>query len=184
MDILCYLKTDREKGFSDKRIQLAASQILMCAPDSAQLEIIRTDKGKPGFTHPENPLCFSVSHSGGWWICVFSDESVGIDIQKNDGRDVQKIAARYFSSQECTFLDHKGPDSFYDIWSAKESYVKYLGCGIGSKFGDFSVVSDEGMKKEIEGIPLRKIKGFPQCSVFLCGGTSGPVLLRSLSPEE
>lgn len=114
------------------------------------------EHGKPYF--PDAPdVHFSISHSGAFWVCAFSDRPVGIDLQVHGGKrrdrdaadaahDMNRIAERFFHPAERRYLQRhtcdipeKMEQDFYDIWAAKESYVKYTGNGIGESFRTFSV---------------------------------------------
>lgn len=103
--------------------------------------------GKPYFpSHPD--VHFSVSHSGSFWVCAFSDGEVGCDVQefrKNDDPvRLNRLAERWFSEGERRYLDGHGrtPAEFYRIWTRKEAYVKFTGHGIGrGNFPAFDVTS-------------------------------------------
>lgn len=113
--------------------------------------------GKPYFpSHPD--VHFSVSHSGGIWVCAFADCEVGCDVQEHRTNDkperLERLAKRWFSGDERRYLDECGyePAEFYRIWARKEAYVKFTGDGIGEgKFPTFSVTSP------INGCVLRDI---------------------------
>lgn len=103
-----------------------------------RLNIARGKFGKPYF---ENApwLHFSVSHSGDIWACALCRFEVGIDIERVAKRDHVSLAQRFFSTEE---IKHVSSDAnaFYSVWTAKESYVKLLGTGIGGSFSHFSVI--------------------------------------------
>ncbi|MCD2492024.1 4'-phosphopantetheinyl transferase superfamily protein [Lacrimispora sp. NSJ-141] len=116
----------------------------------------RTEKGKPYF-----PLCpflqFSISHSGTYWVCAFAEEPVGIDLQehtkKNDetmetaASRYRKLAGRFLHPYEASYVQEQtgnSYDRFFRIWAAKESYVKYTGSGIDGRFGEISVLPEDG----------------------------------------
>ena len=88
--------------------------------------------GKPKIHNARN-LEFNVSHSGSWIVCAISTETIGIDIEKH--KPVQLGELDIILSQEekqwleATSLQSK-PSLFYDIWTAKESYLKALGGGL------------------------------------------------------
>lgn len=102
--------------------------------------------GKPYFpSHPH--VHFSVSHTGGIWVCVFADCEVGCDVQDHRKNDdpvrLKRLAKRWFSDGERRYLDECGyvPAEFYRIWARKEAYVKFTGAGIGEgKFPEFDVM--------------------------------------------
>lgn len=96
--------------------------------ESSDYLIERTEKGKPCF--PNLPIEFSVSHSGGLWICMVGDGPCGIDLQEMKACDYMKIAARFFSPQEQAFVVQRGLRGFYQIWTRREAFAKYTGDGL------------------------------------------------------
>lgn len=108
--------------------------------------IARTERGKPYF--PDQPeLHFSISHSGDFWVCAFSACPVGVDIQKHVKKRGEseaeaasrflKMAERFFHPEEAAWVSEAPYGRFFRIWTAKESYVKYTGTGIGGDFDRF-----------------------------------------------
>lgn len=125
-----------DKSVSTDTLLFRYASLLTCKP----LEIVRSEGKKPYFRN--NPLYFSVSHSGLYWVCAFSESQVGVDIQLIKKCGCRGIAKRFFSHDEFEYLDERGfiPAEFFKIWTAKESYVKYTGEGIGNGFSRFCVV--------------------------------------------
>ena len=107
--------------------------------DASQFLIVRDAKGKPYFTSMPG-LHFSLSHSGSMGACAFHRDSIGLDIQIHASVDKEKIAKRFFHPQEYAYLEKEAFLSFFQVWVAKESYVKYTGEGISSGLNSFSVV--------------------------------------------
>ena len=96
------------------------------------LEIAYGEKGKPYL--PEFPgLYFSLSHSGDYVALALSCHPVGVDIQEerelSDG-----LQKKYFTEEE-----NAGGARPFEIFSGKESYIKYTGEGMSRSFTDFSV---------------------------------------------
>jgi len=114
--------------------------------------IYRPDGGKPRF-EPGTGIHFSVSHSGGYWICAVSTREVGADIQKKTADYQRKIAER-FHPDEYRHLTDNGFADFFGVWAAKESYVKFTGQGIGEGFGEFSVVENGRIAGKVNGASL------------------------------
>lgn len=166
--------------------------------------------GKPCF--PEAPMIhFSISHSGGFWVCAISGQTVGVDIQerrwkgkqreeKGAGQSGEKsvrpgficcedrIAERFFHPEERQFLARRaregslqdGKGDFFDVWSAKESYVKYTGEGIGKDFRSFAVSDRETLLSYINEpsgrrIMLRHLACDPSYSLCVCAEKIGEV---------
>ena len=113
-------------------------------PLPKKLSIARGEHGKPYF---ENApwLHFSVSHSGGLWVCALCRCEVGIDIEQHSARDYLSLAERFFHPDETEYTERGGVEAFYSVWTAKESYVKLLGTGIGGSFSHFSVIGRGGI---------------------------------------
>lgn len=173
-DILYVLHTKILHGKSDDRILQAASEILQWDDTDGSLRLCRKENGKPYFMG--DPIYFSVSHSGDYWMCIFSRYPIGIDFQKKKTKNnAEKIARRFFHPDEIDYLEKQEWIPFFDIWCAKESYVKYTGSGIAGELAAFSVVQNGQMKNKIKGIPLRQCKEFPQYSLFICGGAEGEI---------
>ncbi|MDR2355330.1 MAG: 4'-phosphopantetheinyl transferase superfamily protein [Clostridiales Family XIII bacterium] len=124
--------------------------------------------GKPGFV--DIPAHFSISHSGRFLVCIFSDAEVGLDAEDlamRRAQDARRMAngaaeddvcARYLRiARRCFRADERrvvleaadrGYDAltalFFLIWTRKEAYVKYTGRGLGAGLGGFSVL-DSGL---------------------------------------
>jgi len=125
------------------------------------LGVERTSKGKPYF--PQYPqIHFSVSHSGDYWACAVSLESVGMDLQKHvllkhETREeasarFQKMARRFLHPTEAYFVEQNPYDRFFTVWTAKEAYVKYTGQGIDKCFSELLVIPE----KEVAWPPLEE----------------------------
>jgi phosphopantetheinyl transferase (holo-ACP synthase) len=115
--------------------------------------------------HILNNLQFSVSHSGDVyavaWCCAGIQNNtgaIGLDIEvvrdsKNMRRDetrLVKIANRFFCDDEVAYVvstedttDVGIAARFFEIWTAKEAYVKMLGRGLGYGLDAFSVFEDD-----------------------------------------
>jgi 4'-phosphopantetheinyl transferase len=85
----------------------------------------------------------SISHSGNILTAILSDKDVGIDIEKIDtDRDYIKIAKRYFNESNYKICIEKA-DNFYDLWTKKEAYSKYLGKGINRQLLKSELIKDD-----------------------------------------
>jgi 4'-phosphopantetheinyl transferase len=99
------------------------------------------DKDRPSLagTHRTAGLDFNVSHTGDLaLVAVTATGRVGVDIERMSTRiDFAGIAEHWYSPQERTCIDAgcgaSARHGFYRHWTAKEAYVKVLGCGL-SKF--------------------------------------------------
>lgn len=107
--------------------------------------------GKPELQDPSRPLCFNLSHSGVWLACAVTlDAAVGVDVQRcEEGRDVMRLARRYFDAQELASLQglsgRQQTNHFYELWSLKEAWSKARGAALPTSLAAVSfVVGDHG----------------------------------------
>ena len=89
-----------------------------------------SENGKP-FCKSHNDIYFSVSHSGDFFAVAISKKEVGIDIEllKNP---TEKLIKRVCSDNEKKLIDasKNKSETFTEIWTKKEAYLKALGTGI------------------------------------------------------
>ena len=131
-------------------------------------EIACTPSGKPYFPLLPDVHC-SVSHSGDWWGCAVSDRSVGLDFQIHRSYlSPEKLSGRFFHPLEDRFLAGNGYTPFFDLWCAKESYVKFTGDGFFREPASFSVVSSGGLFPAVEGCELRILPFREEYSLCIC----------------
>lgn len=175
-----YLHTQQEHGHTEARLRLAAGAFLGCAPSDSRLQPQRDAKGKLYF--PLAPMLHcSVSHSGGVWLCALSQLPVGVDLQVHTVCPQERIAARFFHESERRWLETQPPERFFDVWSAKESYMKYTGAGLELGLDQFSVVAGDQLADTVGGVPLRMVSFLPQYSMCICGAVDEALELRMLT---
>ena len=99
--------------------------------------------GKPFF--PGSDLFFNISHAGDIVVCGFSLSPIGVDVER-PGRKIEKVADRYFHSDEVRWIRREGfdPEKALLLWSYKESFLKRNGEGVGRIRGLDSMVDEEG----------------------------------------
>ena len=93
-------ETAADDSRTERLIRLArlyAAEEAMPLPQ--MLCIAKGEYGKPYF---ENApwLHFSVSHSGGLWVCALCRCDVGIDIEQHAARDHAALSRRFFHPNE------------------------------------------------------------------------------------
>ncbi len=106
---------------------------------------VETDPlGKPYLPGIQN-VHFNISHSGAWVVLAWGDSPVGVDVEKiRSGIKKEALASRFFTSDEQSYVFGRvdGQEQrFLEIWTAKESYLKYLGTGLRRPLNSFSVLS-------------------------------------------
>ena len=100
-----------------------------------------SETGKP----LSNDKYFNISHSHGYIALVIDSVPVGIDIEKM--RKVDEGLINYISNEEEKQYIHD-EESFFEIWTNKESLVKANGFGIKQKVNT------------IPGLPINGLKSF------------------------
>ncbi len=127
-----------------------------------------TLRGKPSFSCAPH-IHFSITHSGSWWLCGFSDAPLGLDLQIHRSHiPPSRLSQRFFHPLEDTFLARDDYSRFFDLWCAKESWVKYTGHGFFDDPGSFSVVSHDGRFPTMPGVILRLLPFTEGYSLCLC----------------
>lgn len=112
-------------------------------------DILRyAESGKP-YVGVGSGMYVSISHSHGLCAVAVSDSEIGVDIEYIDPsrstERLKRLAARFFSADELAYIKAEAdagdavlPERFFEVWCAKESYVKYTGDGL-SGLGGFSI---------------------------------------------
>lgn len=112
----------------------------------------RTNAGKPYFPKFKD-VGFSVSHSGEYIVCALTLGNIGVDIEQkkrlqDEGKHeyptrLIKIAERFFHRDEADLIKNRPETGFYEIFTAKESYVKLTGTGFDETLGENSVLPQD-----------------------------------------
>lgn len=101
--------------------------------------VIRNDCEKPYFE--QGGAHFSISHDGGFAVCVLSAESeVGVDLtqlpHRLDADTRRRLAARCFTPDEAqSVADTDDEELFARLWSRREAVGKLEGGGVTPFFG-------------------------------------------------
>lgn len=91
--------------------------------------------------HPK--IHFNISHCEGMAVCAFADSEIGADMEKTDEVN-EKIFRRVFTQSEQELLKSRKEnekeyrESFYRLWTLKESRIKQNGLGMSMPLTDFS----------------------------------------------
>lgn len=122
--------------------ELLARYAIFDAFGISEIKINSNKYGKP-LLEEQKGMHFNVSHSGDIIVCAVSSYDVGIDIEFMRECNYLKIAKRVFSESEYLFLhnsaEREKKERFFEIWTMKESYIKYIGKGFSLPLNSFSV---------------------------------------------
>lgn len=129
------------------------------------LRIAERQDGKPYLADCPD-LHYNLSHSGGLVLCALGDEGVGADVQIWQP-DRIGLAEKICTAEERQALRAAEDPvrAFFDLWTAKEAYLKYLGTGIRRRMNSFRVEKDmvidrDGPPEKIHIRQLTLIRGF------------------------
>lgn len=143
------LKRIQQFAFYKDRLFCALSGLLLQYVSRYRVGLKRSEtvlhynpQGKPFFSN--SPFQFSISHSGNWLLCAWGEERIGIDVEKIETlSDHLDIANHFFHPEEYRMIrtsnQEKQLSLFYQIWTAKESYVKYSGEGLSCPLSSFRI---------------------------------------------
>lgn len=139
-------KIEKLRFSADKELSLLAGILLNYALSDNGIvlkddDIIKGENGKPHLKNSE--LFFNLSHSGKIAMCAVSDKDIGCDVERIKDIDL-KIAKRFFSDEEYAYIlslsDYeKQKDSFFRLWTLKESFMKITGHGLKLPLDEFSI---------------------------------------------
>ena len=122
------------------------------------------DRGKPLLKlNPTKPLQFNLSHSHEYALYGFTyDRLIGVDLEYlREMPDIVKIARRFFSPQEYELLARVSNQArvklFFQLWTAKEAYLKAIGTGISDSLADVNIDVDEVLAPRLFAIKGDKL---------------------------
>lgn len=151
-------RADRYLRREDRCRCLVAEALLRFAVKQAlgleNFTVERTAKGKP-YLPAQPDFCFNLSHSGDWVAIVWGNDPVGVDIEQlRSNPSGEQLARRCFCSDEQAYLfaasDDERTRRFFELWTMKESYLKYLGTGIDRPLSSFSVLKPQGLEVQFD----------------------------------
>lgn len=109
------------------------------------INIIKNKYGKPSISNKQN-IKYNISHSYNWIICAIDKNAIGIDIEMI--RDINfLVAKRFFGKLENAYISSSKisirNESFFRIWTIKESYIKAIGKGLYMRLNSFDIDLDK-----------------------------------------
>ncbi len=163
----------RKKNKDDQKRSLAGDMLVkkylsrIYSVPADNICILKGEHSKPYVLNI--PAHFSVSHSGQYTVVAISDRPIGIDLEVI--RDFSAILARkLFNEDELRYIAGNGPSRkkstmqrcFYEIWTAKEAYLKYKGTGLSGGVNSFEFKLENGKAIPVtKGVKLTYDYGVP-----------------------
>ncbi|WP_019913345.1 4'-phosphopantetheinyl transferase family protein [Paenibacillus sp. HW567] len=120
--------------------------------DNRSLRFAVNRYGKPYLA--DLPDCqFNLSHAGDYVMCAIDQKPLGIDVEEIKPMDLS-IASRFFApceNQEILRMpEDRRLDHFYQLWTAKESYIKFKGSGLSMPLNSFCLQISDGCIELVE----------------------------------
>lgn len=149
-------KISQFKTAAPARLSLAAGVLLYLAMEqnglSHRLNDIHYGKfGKPYLE--DTDFYFSLSHSGNYAVCVWSDGPVGADLQKVKEK-LPAHTGKILSEAERVYLEGLSEaekrEMFFRFWAMKEAVSKWDGRGLRLPLQEISFVKDGQVLDRIE----------------------------------
>ena len=113
----------------------------------SQMPEIAFDDTKKPYLIDSPTICFNLSHCKKGIACGICDAPIGIDIQHYVDYK-EPLAKKIMTSKEFSLCNGDRVE-FTRIWSLKESYGKYLGCGIQYDMAGYEVFENDISKSYI-----------------------------------
>lgn len=104
-----------------------------------ELHFTKDEKGK--YHTGREDVHFNVSHAGDYVACAVSSRPVGIDIEQHVPRDFL-LFQTLWSEEEKRQYALQDAETFYALWTAKESYGKYKGFGLHPSLAQTTIRQD------------------------------------------
>ncbi|MGL5832081.1 MAG: 4'-phosphopantetheinyl transferase family protein [Waterburya sp.] len=107
-----------------------------------------SDRGKPQLPH-NSLLQFNLSHSQNYGLFGFTlNHLIGVDLEyQRVMPDALNIAQRFFSVREFKMLAEVPQEQqsklFFQLWTAKEAYLKAIGTGLSGSLASIEISFDE-----------------------------------------
>ncbi|MCL2152030.1 MAG: 4'-phosphopantetheinyl transferase superfamily protein [Oscillospiraceae bacterium] len=193
--LLCLVSADKQEKvkryrfFRDARNSLLGD--VLARKEICRTTGLRNDElafsenfyGKPFLENYPSVHC-NISHTGNYIACAISDKCVGIDIELIKPIDIH-IAERFFSPEETAYI--KQPDDqyqnryrFFEVWTKKESRVKWEGMGLSKPLPSFSVLYPD----ETEQIAYFKVFENDEAICHVCASCEESPIVRVLDTTE
>lgn len=135
-------QADRYLRPEDKLRCVTADALLRTVLGTDAFQIGKQNCGKP-YVKDKPGFYFNLSHSGRYVAIAWGASEVGVDVQKhNPSVNTQAIASRFFTPEEQTYV-LGNLLRFYEIWTKKESFLKYTGTGLQKRLDSFSTLEPD-----------------------------------------
>lgn len=181
-DVMSELEKKKINGFKfyEDRMRCASGKVLTrlllsryLDLENTKIEICHGKYGKPYLKQieKESAIQFNVSHSGSVVVLAFVNfNNIGIDVEQIDPFfEYEDIVRSFFSKEEIEYVQRKkSSEAFYQLWTAKEAYLKAIGKGLIEEMPSFLIsnncmVKEGEVQKDCYIEPITIDKGYTAC---------------------
>lgn len=159
------IRADRFQFINDSKRSVCAELLLQynlfqVVGRLVEMNVVYNEFGKPFMNHMDE-FSYNLSHSGKWVVIAYGSSEVGIDIEEiQSGKE--DIADKFFTEEEKSFIHaatgRERTKRFTQIWTLKESYIKYLGTGLSTRLNSFSVNALDGVVTNQNGETQKRLR--------------------------
>ncbi len=159
--------------------RLAAKTLAAWAADHhgplPDIGIAHHPEGAPYFA-PRPDLSLSISHAGSYATAGLTRSggtALGLDIERIRALDIESILPVAFSDRERRHLDSTDRHRFFECWTLKEAYLKYLGRGFRENLKTVEILDGTTIRHAgeiVAGLQIRILRPFPGYTLaIVCG---------------
>ena len=159
-----------------------------------KIEFSYSDRGKPLLREPSpvSPLQFNLSHSQEYALYGFTyNRPIGVDLEYlREMPDLIKIARRFFSTRESELLSRTNNESraklFFQLWTAKEAYLKAIGTGLSGSLASVEIAIDRVPSPRLLAVRGDRLIA-TEWSLYFCVPATGyiaAVVVKSRSQQQ
>ena len=160
ISLLNYVDSDRRKSIekfrfnNDKKRSLIAGLLIntmmreLYPKNKSEISYFKNLYGKP-YINVYPRIYFNISHSGNYVCCAMSDSEIGIDVEEIQKSMEFTTFKNLFTEDEWEQILNEENDShetFFSLWTLKESYIKKIGKGLSKDLNSFSILLGEQIK--------------------------------------
>ena len=141
-----------EKSDAEDRKRSVAGYMLarrytaaFCNVEQKEIEFAFGEHGKPYIINQR--VHYNISHCQNYVVLAVSNEPIGIDIEIVREFSAM-VAQKRFVPAEVAYISEEGrfnrsmQQAFYEIWTAKEAYLKYTGLGLSGGLNALTLHSE------------------------------------------
>ena len=125
--------------YAELLVRIIACQSLQIENDNLEFSI--NEFGKPYLKDKPFNFYFNLSHTKSAVVAAVSNQEIGVDIERKAETNLG-IAFRFFTKSEYNYIDEfpdKREERFYEVWTKKEAYIKFVGKGLAIPLNSFNV---------------------------------------------